>query len=628
MHVIGTAGHVDHGKSTLIEALTGIDPDRLAEEKARAMTIDLGFAWMELAIGNQIEEIGIVDVPGHRDFIENMLAGIGGIDLALFVVAADEGVMPQTAEHLAIIDLLEVPGGVVALTKTDLIEDDDWLELVTLDLQESLAGTVLEQASIVPVSARTGAGLDELRAELAARLTATTGRPDLERPRLAIDRVFTLAGFGTIVTGTLTGGRLAEGDAIEIQPGDLRGRIRGLQTHKTKRESAAPGSRVAVNISGINAGEIQRGQVLALPGRLRETILVDASYRHLANAEVPLKHNAEVKLFSGAAEVMARTRVLGARRIEPGESGWLQLALRDPLAVERGDRFILRRPSPGATLGGGLILDPHPGRRHRRFQQRVLDRLRTLAEGTPEDLLLQKLERLQPVGPDSLLQQSGLATAMAQTAWKALVAKERVIKLGPAVVTQPYWLALRQRTRDYVGSYHNRYPLRLGVRREELRSRLDLTMQVFNALLNRLVDDGVVVDTGAVVHLPGYSIEFSDEQRRRISELIRSFQDAGANSPSVKESKALVGEDVYDALLDLGELQQLNEEVVYRAADYEKLMALTISYIESHESANAGEIRDLLNTSRKYAIALLEDLDNRKITRRVGDARILLRPQA
>jgi selenocysteine-specific elongation factor len=443
LYVIGTAGHVDHGKSTLIEALTGIDPDRLAEEKERAMTIDLGFAWMRMEVAGQSEEVGVVDVPGHRDFIENMLAGIGGIDLALFVVAADEGVMPQTSEHLAIVDLLGIPGGVVALTKVDLVDDPDWLELVTLDLQETLVGTVLEDAPIVAVSARTGQGLPQLHDEVASRLAATQPRPDLGRPRLPIDRVFTLPGFGTIVTGTLSGGHLSVGDAVDIQPGGLQGRIRGLQTHKTKRESAAPGTRVAVNVSGIDAVDLRRGLVLAHPESLRATVLVDASYRHLATAGVPLKHNVEVKFFSGAAEVMARTRVIGARRLEPGQSGWLQLALSEPVALDRGDRFILRRPSPGATLGGGWVLDPHPGRRHRRFQQVVLERMKTLSEGTPEELLLQRLERLQPVLPEVLFKKSSFAPGDAKEVWADLVSSGSVLRLGQYAVTDAYWRALR-----------------------------------------------------------------------------------------------------------------------------------------------------------------------------------------
>jgi selenocysteine-specific elongation factor len=350
MFVVGTAGHVDHGKSTLVEALTGIDPDRLREEKEREMTIDLGFAWVTLP---NAETVGVIDVPGHRDFIENMLAGVGGIDAALFVIAADEGVMPQTQEHLAILDLLEIEAGVVALTKVDLVQDPEWLDLVTLDISEALEGTVLGNAPIIPVSARTGEGISRLAQALADCLAGRPPRPDKGLPRLPIDRVFTLSGFGTVVTGTLTDGTLALGQTVEIQPSGLTTRIRGLQTHKQKIERASPGSRVAVNLTGLAKDDLARGQVVTAPGWLKPTVLVDVDYRHLAGVEQPLRHNMEVKFFSGAAEILARTRILGQESIAPGEHGWLQVRLEEPVALVKGDHFILRRPSPGQTLGGG-----------------------------------------------------------------------------------------------------------------------------------------------------------------------------------------------------------------------------------------------------------------------------------
>ncbi len=299
MRVIGTAGHVDHGKSTLVHALTGIDPDRLKEEKEREMTIDLGFAWLTLPSG---ERVGIVDVPGHKDFIKNMLAGVGGIDAALFVVAADEGVMPQTREHLAILDLLQVPGGVVALTKVDMAEDEDWLELVEADLLDVLEGTVLDGAAMVRCSARTGEGLETLMAELDRYLATSAPRRDMGRPRLPVDRVFTIAGFGTVVTGTLSDGTLTTGQEVEIQPSGLKARIRGLQTHKEKIEPAVPGSRVAINLTGVSIDDVTRGDVVTTPGWLRPTTLVDCHLRYLADAPLPLKHNAAVDFFSGAAE--------------------------------------------------------------------------------------------------------------------------------------------------------------------------------------------------------------------------------------------------------------------------------------------------------------------------------------
>ncbi len=409
MFVIGTAGHVDHGKSTLVQALTGIDPDRLAEEKAREMTIHLGFAWLRLE--GISDEVGVVDVPGHRDFIENMLAGVGGIDLALFVVAADEGVMPQTQEHLAILDLLDVKSGIVAVTKADLIDDPEWLELVILDISEALEGTVLEDAPMIPVSSHTGQGIDDLKQTLIDKLLRTAEKADTGRPRLPIDRVFSLSGFGTIVTGTLIDGQLRIGDEIELQPSGRSGRIRGLQTHKTKLQVARPGSRVAVNLSGIDKQDVPRGDVLTRPDIVRPSTLLDAHYRHLEGAGLPLKHNAEVKLFIGSAEKIARVRLIGTEQIEAGDSGFIQLSLRENIATVRGDRFILRRPSPAATIGGGRILDAQPGRQHRRFRADVLQRLKTLSKGTPDELVLQALTRSEPVAPTNLQKAVGLDSA-------------------------------------------------------------------------------------------------------------------------------------------------------------------------------------------------------------------------
>lgn len=619
MHVIGTAGHVDHGKSTLVKALTGIDPDRLAEEKARAMTIDLGFAW--LTLGD--EEVGIVDVPGHSDFIENMLAGVGGIDLALFVVAADEGVMPQTREHLAILNLLEVPDGVVALTKVDLIDDEEWLELITLDLNEALEGTCLAGAPIIPVSAHSGQGLDALRTTLLEKLQTAVSRPDNGRPRLPIDRVFSLSGFGTVVTGTLLDGRFHLGDAIEAQPTGLKGRIRGLQTHKTKREVALPGSRVAINLTGIAKDELKRGDVIAAPGVVSRTILLDAQYRHLPDADAPLKHNSEVKLFIGASEMIARARVLGARQIEPGADGWLQLALREPVAVARGDRFILRRPSPSATLGGGRILDPHPGRRYRRFRPEVIQRLQTLSAGAPDELLLQALRRLEPVAEQTLLAQAGVETAVAAAALEKLLQNGQVVRLGQQLLSRGAWETARDKLLQHLNAYHRDYPLRAGAPREELRSRLRLPAAVFNPLVNQAAAEGLLVAEEARLRAPGHTVTFSAAQQAAVDALLRTFAAAGVNAPSVKEARAAVGDELYNALVEQGRLRPLTGDVVYAAEEYERYTGLIGDYLRGHGRINAAQARDLLQTSRKYAIALLEHLDEIKVTRRVGDDREL-----
>ncbi|HIE25366.1 MAG TPA: selenocysteine-specific translation elongation factor, partial [Anaerolineales bacterium] len=376
MRVIGTAGHVDHGKSTLISALTGVHPDRLKEEQEREMTIELGFGWLTLPDG---EEIGIVDVPGHRDFIGNMLAGVGGIDAVILVIAADEGVMPQTKEHLAILDLLQIPGGLIALTKTDLVPDPEWLDLVESDIRETLAGTALENAPFVRVSSKDGTGLENLLATLSKLLQDKPARLDLGRPRLPIDRVFSIAGFGTVVTGTLTDGNLSLGDEVLILPSEKKGRVRGLQTHKKKEEISTPGSRTAVNISGISLEDIRRGEVLTKPGQYQTTRRLDARFRLLDDISKPIKHNTEVKLFVGASETIATLRLLGVETLLPGTEAWIQLETRDPIIAPRGDRYILRRPSPSETLGGGEIIDDNPKGRHKRFDKDVIKKLTSLA---------------------------------------------------------------------------------------------------------------------------------------------------------------------------------------------------------------------------------------------------------
>lgn len=628
MRVIGTAGHVDHGKSTLVEALTGINPDRLREEQEREMTIDLGFAWLTLPGG---ESVGIVDVPGHRDFIENMLAGVGGIDAALFVVAADEGVMPQTREHLAILDLLEISNGVVALTKADLIDDAEWLELVEADVAEVLEATALEGAPIVPVSARTGRGLPELLAALEDVLERTEPRPDRGQPRLWIDRVFTISGFGTVVTGTLLDGSLEVGQEVEVLPQRLRARIRGLQTHKQKISRAVPGSRVAVNLSGVAKSDLARGNLIALPDRLRPTILADVWLDYLSDAALPLKHNTRLKFFCGSAEAVGRVRLLGQETLNPGESGWVQLELDQPLPLVRGDRFIVRMPSPPATVGGGRVVDPNPGRKHRRFQPQVLARLETLSKGTPAEVLLQALERRGPLPVQEALQVSGLGDEAA-AALEMLLAegtavvldKEESIHGNRLLASRSWWSAMMERVEAQLAAHHRRYPLRPGMGREELRSFLRLEARIFNGLLARAARQSLLVEQSATVRLPGHEVRLNAEQQRAVDELLARFRRDPQTPPSTKESIAAVGEDVLAVLLARGDLVQVSPEVLFLSATYEDMVRRIREHIQKEGSITLAQTRDLLQTSRKYAQGLLEHLDERGVTRRVGDERVLV----
>jgi selenocysteine-specific elongation factor len=477
MRVIGTAGHVDHGKSTLVKALTGIDPDRLIEEQERQMTIDLGFAWMTLEDG---EEVGIVDVPGHRDFIENMLAGVGSIDAALFVIAADEGIMPQTREHLAILDLLGIDQGIVVLSKTDLVEDE-WLELVTEEARELFRKTQLSDAPVIPVSSVSGQGLDQLKNELSAILKQAPDRRNLSRPRLSIDRVFSLTGFGTIVTGTLVGGSLKEGQEVEIQPRGLKARIRSLQSHKHKRDIALPGARVAINLGGVDKNDIRRGDIVTLPGQWQTTRLIDAKFTCLADFDKPLKHNQEVKFYHGAAQRMGKVRLIGQPQITPGETGWIQLILREEVVVDRGDHFILRRPSPGATLGGGQIVDPHPRQRYRLKDRTPIERLEKLLVGDPRDVIYEIVRRKGPIAHQDLLVDTEIEKEHTGKLIRSLLEDGEIVALGldedpnlSYLTTKSSWIDAQGKANEFLYAFHRQFPLRRGMPLEEFRKRMQL----------------------------------------------------------------------------------------------------------------------------------------------------------
>lgn len=626
MRVIGTAGHVDHGKSTLIEALTGTHPDRLKEEQAREMTIELGFGWLTLP---NREEIGIVDVPGHRDFIENMLSGVGGIDAVLLVIAADEGIMPQTKEHVAILDLLQIPAGMIILTKTDLVSDSGWLDLVETEIRHAVNGTVLQDAPILRVSAKNKTGINELIAQLQTLLETKPARPDLNRPRLPIDRVFTISGFGTVVTGTLKDGHLALGDDVEILPGGFQGRIRGLQTHKKKEENAFPGSRTAVNISGVDVEQIRRGDVLAKTGQYQVTHRIDARFKALRDIHKSLAHGDEVKFFVGASETVATLRLLGAEEIKAGEEGWVQLELRDPVVTLRGDRYILRRPSPGETLGGGAVIDHQPKGRHKRFDVDVLKSLEALAQGSPAEILFEAALALQIAPLKEVFTKSRLEGSLAQTAWQELLQSKQVLMLEDStkaealVTTHLHWDLVKANVLKMVEDYHRQFPLRRGTPREELKSKLKLAPKLFNAVLSNLVGQGTLLDQRGAVSMPGHEVRFDGQNQVKVQALRRRFEANPFATPSVKECQSEVGEEVFNALVELGELILVSPEVVFRKTDYDAMVKHIEETIHAQGKITLAEVRDALGTTRKYVQALLEHLDAIGMTMRDGDVRRL-----
>ncbi len=615
MFVLGTAGHIDHGKSVLVQALTGIDPDRLREEKERGMTIDLGFAWLRLPSGR---EVGIVDVPGHERFVKNMLAGVGGIDLALLIVAANEGVMPQTREHLAILDLLEIRKGIVVITKKDLV-DEELLSLVRMEIEELVSATTISRSPIVAVSALTGEGLPELVSAVDDLLSTATPRRDLGRPRLSVDRVFTMPGSGTIVTGTLIDGSLSTGQEVEIVPPGLKSRLRGLQTHRSRLDTASPGSRVAANLVGITTSQLRRGDVLTRPGWLKPTRMLTAKLRLLPYLHRPLRHGVTVSFHTGAAETMAKVCLLEMDELHPGNSTWAQLLLDRPAAAVNGDHFIIR--STMDTLGGGKIAEAH-ARRLRRFRPGIIDNLKAREEGTVKEIILALLETKQPVETAAMLSQSGLTIEEARPEIESLSQQGEIVRIDQGeeglLMTATGWEKLAGKVTAMLQDYHRRFPARSGMPKVEAGSRLKLGMYPA-AVLGKLLERGVLVEDGASVRLPAHRIRLSQEQQTRMENFLRSL----ARNPYSPPGELIPGPDLLNLLVEQKKVVKVSDNVVFSTSAYNEMVEKVISHLKTHGKVSLAEVRDLFQTSRKYAQALLEHLDGKKITRRVGDERVL-----
>ena len=620
MYVIGTAGHVDHGKSTLVKALTGIDPDRLPEEKAREMTVDLGFAWMTLPSGR---EVSIVDVPGHERFIKNMLAGVGAIDLALLIVAADESVMPQTREHLAILDILQIRRGLIVITKTDLV-DEELVELVKAEVEDALEGTSFQGCPMVGVSAYTGAGLQELRAAIDKVLDQTESRPDLGRPRLPVDRCFSISGFGTVVTGTLIDGVLAVGQEVELAPSGRRGRIRGLQSHKNKVDHTQPGVRLAVNVSGLSRIDIKRGEILTAPGWLRPTKRLDARLRMVKGALHALRHNEGVTFHLFTSEATARVRLLDADRLVPGAEGWVQILLSEDLPMVKGDFFVIR--SAEDTLGGGQVVDPNPRRRHRRFNLELIERLMMLDQGSGEDVLLSVADQWGPCDLTTLSRRSNLPEAEVLERIGRLAADEAVVMLGDlgsdneaAVYSTQGWNILKSKLSVALRTYHNQYPLRRGVPVQEIRSRLGMSQPVFTRALARLTSEGDVFESGQSLKSPDHQITLTPQMQQQAEGFLAALE----RDPYSPPSDQPLDPELLGVLIDGGKVVKVNESVVFAASAYQDMTEKITAHLRDEGSITVAEARTMFNSSRKYVLPLLEYLDQQHITRRVGDQRVL-----
>jgi len=629
--ILGTAGHIDHGKTSLIRALTGIDTDRLKEEKARGITIELGFASLTLPSG---QRVGIVDVPGHERFVRHMLAGASGMDLVALIIAADEGVMPQTREHLEICQLLKVKRGLVVLTKVDLVEED-WLELVEEDVRLFLAGTFLDGAPIVRFSAVTGQGQAELLTILADLCAAIQPKPVSGIFRLPIDRVFTIKGFGTVVTGTAISGRLRVGDQVEIYPPQFKARVRNIQVHDENVEEALAGSRTAINLQGVDRVELERGMVVATPGALLATMRLDARLEILPSAGRPLKNRREVRLHTGTSEQVAVAVLLDQDEVPPGQSALVQFLLSAPLAVKPFDRFVIRQVSPALTIGGGHFLHSHPAK-HRRHQENIIQGLEFLEKCTEAERLTFFLREAAAAGlsRQELVQLSALNEAEIEPLLHRLVQEGQVILYDPE--NSRYALGaivkdLQNAATAFLQNFHRSQPLKLGVSKEELRRRLpeELEVRLFNYLLQDLERQGRVAAEKELVRLASHKVVLKEEQEELAQKVEALYQKGGLTPPTLKEVEAALRssgnrlQEILKLLTTQGRLIKVKEDLLFHHSVIALLRDKLVAYLQQHTEISVPQFKDLTQTSRKFAIPLMEYFDASRVTVRVGENRRL-----
>ncbi len=629
--IIGTAGHIDHGKTALVKALTGTDTDRLKEEKERGISIELGFAFLTLPDGAQA---GIVDVPGHERFVKTMLAGVGGIDLVILVIAADEGVMPQTREHLHICELLQVKRGLVALTKADLV-DAEWLEMVRADIAEALRGTFLAGSPVVPCSAVTGQGLPALLEAIQAQAAAAEPKRTEGTLRLPIDRVFTIRGFGTVITGTLWSGTLAMGDEVAILPMDLRSRVRRLQVHGETVERALAGQRTAVNLPGLEVSQIERGDVLCLPGTLRASELFDATLSLLADAPRPLLNRARIRFHLGTCERLARVVLLDREELQPGDETSVHLRLESPSAALPRDRYVIRSYSPAVTIGGGSILDPNPPR-ERRSRAKVIEHLRILERGSATDRVERHLlaAGFMPVTSEDLRARTDLEPAAVADSLRELVAKNSAVLVGnKGEAGALHAERVAQLEREILGrlaEFHAKEPLKDGLAKEELRSKLPprLTPATFGWILTRLMEARKIAVARDKVRLAEHRPTLSAAEEELKAKIEAAYRTA-AFQPSTPEgvlagfqAERKLGQAVFRRLVDDGILVRVKEDIFLHRDWYQEMRQRVLGHFQTQSSINVGTMKDLFGVSRKYAIPFLEHLDDVRVTRRQGDERV------
>lgn len=618
--IIGTAGHIDHGKTTLIKALTGKDTDRLKEEKLRGITTDLGFAYFDLPSGIRA---GIIDVPGHEKFIKNMLAGAHGIDIVMLVIAADEGVMPQTKEHVDILSFLDIKAGIIVLTKCDLVEKD-WLLIVEEDVRENLKGTFLENAPIVHVSSVTGEGLDILVNTLDELAQKVKERSSEGIFRLPVDRVFSIAGFGTVVTGTLISGKIKVGDKVMIYPKMIESRVRNLQVHERNVECAFAGQRTAINLANVKVEEIERGDVIAPPEAIIPSTMIDVKLSLLKEAKT-LKNRERIRFYTGASEVIGRAVLLDRDELHGGESCYAQIYLEDCVSVLRKDKFVIRTYSPMLTIGGGIILDPNP-EKHKRFDIEVIETLSNI-EKLGDKFVIEKLvyESLLPLSEEEIKRKANVVD-IGKFSLKNLIKLK--LEEKDYFYHREKYEEMCLRTKEILEDFHRKNPLKEGISKEELKNKLfgDIKSKLCDFIFELMEKEEIIKIKNQLVALKDFKVVLNEEQEKLKERIIKIYRDSKFEPPKLSELEGYPEIiPMVEYLVSIGELVKLDEEIFLSKDNYEEAQNVLINYLKENKEITLAVYRDLLNTSRKYAMAILEYFDSIKLTKRIGDVRVLAR---
>ncbi len=630
--IIGTAGHIDHGKTTLVKAITGRETDRLKEEKERGISIELGFTYFDLPSGKRA---GIVDMPGHEKFINHMLAGVTGIDVVVLVVAADEGMMPQTKEHLHILDLLGLKKGVIAVTKSSLV-DEEWLELVKEDIKEDMKGTFLEDAKLIAVDSITKEGIDELVLEVDKLTDEVEEKDSLETPRLPVDRVFTIAGFGTVVTGTLISGRFKLEDEVQIFPGDTVGRIRNIQVHGKDSEEGLGGQRVAINISGVKKSDISRGDVISKPGALESTMMLDVKLNLMEHSKRIIENRTRVRVYIGASEVLARLAILDKEKITPGETCYAQLRLEEPIVAKPKDKFIIRFYSPMETIGGGEVIEANPEKR-KRFDEKTIEELKLKEKGETKEVVEKIILDKSRIAPS--IKDISVITVMSED--KILEDIGKLIEEGRVymfelskdkhVVHRRYFDDIASKVESDLAEFHKKNSLKLGMSKEEIRSRYlkDIKPRLGDQFINKMAEVRDVKIVNQNISLKDFEVKLNDEQEKIKEEIEKKYLESKLETLKLEDLVKELSydkkevEQVFKLMIEKGILVRVKDDAVYHSDVIEESKTKLIDYLEANKTIQIAEFRDLIGASRKVALGILEYFDDQKVTKRREDNRML-----